>query len=360
MSAAEQLRIRLALLMLLVGGALAGLIAAEVLTRFVAPQRPTPAFVWPGSGGGSIYLLDSTFGVILRPNIDEPFVFGTRVKTNSIGLRDRNYTSKAPCEFRILSLGDSYAFGFGVENEQSYAKVVQNDLAKQYPAAKVSVINAGVTGYGTWQQRLAFHRLQPRLQADLVLATFTAGNDVYDNAVFKEQLRTGQQTPLGFLGNHSHLARLVLKVSFPLWFFLGNRDPERIELTVELLKKLENDFRAAGIPFLMLVIPARHQIRPQVEPSAEILMRLGLRRLVFRQNDRVVQHFREDNVPFIDLLSALAAADSLAPVSFVDDSHLNARGHQVMGREIVLRLRGLPLRRAESDSGAGPQIWCHK
>ena len=334
-------RLLAANLLLLCGGTLFGLFVAELLTRIVAPQRPTPAFVWSDDKGGAIYQLDSAFGFVLRPTIDEPFIFGTHVATNALGLRDHAYEPKRPGEFRILSLGDSYAFGYGVEVEQSYAKVVERGLNQQYPGFQFSVINAGVTGYGTLQQRLAFQRLHAKLQADLVLATFTAANDVYDNAVFEDQLRTRLQTPLGLLGRHSHAARLLLKITFPLWFFLENRDPEGIERTIRLLRQLENDFRSAGVPCLMLVIPARHQIWPSVEPAARMLMDVGLEGLVFRQNRSIIGHLQRDRVPYIDLWPALVARDSVTPVSFAEDSHLTALGHQVVGQQVLGRLHAM-------------------
>jgi lysophospholipase L1-like esterase len=333
----NQARGRASNLLLLGGAILAGLLLAELLTRVLAPQRPTAAFLRPEDT--SMYRRDSKLGFVLKPGIDEPYAFGTRVKTNALGLRDREYQPKQPREFRILSLGDSYAFGFGVELEECYSKVVERELNRRSGEVRFSVINAGVVGYGTKQQRLAFQQLYAKLRPDLVIATFVAGNDVYENAVYEDQLRTGLQTPLGFVGRRSHLTRLILRITFPLWFFLENREPGRIEHTIGLLKELESGFRQAGIPHLMLVIPARHQIRPEVEPLARLQMSLGLENLLFRQNHRVIRHFERDNVPYLDLWRALVAKDSLTPVSFADDSHLNAVGHEVVGREVVKRLQ---------------------
>ena len=89
----------------------------------------------------------------------------------------------------------------------------------------------------------------------------------------------------------------------------------------------------------MLVIPARHQIRPSVEPAARLLMSVGLESLVCGQNQWVIRHFRQQQVPYLDLWPPLVKQDSVAPVSFVEDSHLNALGHQVVAREIVAHLR---------------------
>lgn len=329
-------------LVLVLGGLACGLIVAELMVRWVAPQSFTQAFVHEPEQD-PLHQPDLSLGLTLRPNVTVPFAFGTQVTTNSLGLRDREIGPKGAGELRILSLGDSYAMGYGVALEDSYGEVLERELNRRFPVVTSTVINAGVDGYATEQMLRSFERLHGRLQPDFILATFVAGNDVYDNAVFAARLRTGLNTPTGVLGRNSHVARLLLRHTFPVWFFYGNRAPDRIAYTVQLLRRLESAFREAQVPFLILVIPARHQIRPDAEPAAGILMKLGLRSLVFRQNERVIAHFRRDSIPFLDLWPALAAEDRRSPVSFAEDSHLNVHGHEVVAREVLARLaRMLP------------------
>jgi lysophospholipase L1-like esterase len=324
-------------ILLVLGGLTIGFLAAEMLVRLIMPQHATPAFVFDSAD--TIHQLDPTFGFVNRSNIAVPFIFGTQVRTNSLGLRDQEFGPKREGNFRILSLGDSYAFGFGVNIEQSYGKVLERELSQAFPAVNFSVIDAGVEGYGTRQMLLSFERLQPRLQPDFVLATFVAGNDVYDNAMFEDRLRTHLNTPLGPLGRHSQAVQLFLRVTFPLWFTLANRDSGNIDHTVALLRELESSFRRAHVPYLMVVIPARHQIRPAVEPGARLLMDLGFRDYVFRQNRMVMEHFQRDGVPYVDTWPALVAQDSSTRVSFTSDSHLNASGHETVARAILPKVR---------------------
>jgi lysophospholipase L1-like esterase len=327
-------------LLLLAGGLILGLLAAEGIVRVVAPQHPTLAFVLDPPHD-PLHQLDPAVGMVLKPNVAVPFVFGTHVRTNSLGLREGEIGPKRPGELRILSLGDSYAMGYGVELEQSYGKLVERELGRRYPDRTFSVISAGVDGYGTEQMRRTYLRLRGRLQPDFVLATFVAGNDVDDNAMFERRLRTHLNRPLGALAQHSQLAQLLLRVTFPAWFFLGNRDEGGIAHTIDLLRELEATFRASNVPYLMLVIPARHQIRPELEPAVKLLLRAGLGDLVFRQNREIIDHFTRDGIPFIDLLPPLVAADREARVSFVKDSHLNAFGHAVVARAILPRLQSM-------------------
>jgi lysophospholipase L1-like esterase len=272
-------------------------------------------------------------------------------------LRDREFGPKHGGEFRILSLGDSYALGFGVELEQSYGKVLERELNQRLPAVRFSVINAGVEGYGTRQMLMSFQQLRGKLQPDFVLATFVAGNDVYENAVFEERLRTHNHTPVGVLGRNSHVVRLLLRVTFPLWFFWANRDPDNVAHTIDLLRELESTFHEVGVPYLMLVIPARHQIPPSVDPVVRILRDLGFESLVYRQNRKVMEHFQTDGVPFIDPLPALAGKNREDPVSFANDSHLNALGHEVLAHEVLAKLKDfLPFASTKVDTSAASHV----
>ena len=65
------------------------------------------------------------------------------MRINSRGLRDREYPYAKPAgRKRCLLLGDSYVFGWGVEANETAAKVMEARLAG------VEVINGGCPGWG--------------------------------------------------------------------------------------------------------------------------------------------------------------------------------------------------------------------
>lgn len=67
---------------------------------------------------------------------------------NSQGLRDFEYPIQKPKGIiRIAVIGDSLAYGFGVEMRQTYAKQLELKLNKNLPNAKYEVLNFGVGGY---------------------------------------------------------------------------------------------------------------------------------------------------------------------------------------------------------------------
>ncbi len=85
------------------------------------------------------------------------------VAINSVGQRGREHEREKPRgTVRVLLLGDSTAWGWGVDDEQAFAHLVEEQL-------EVEVINLAVPGYSTDQQVLQLERDGWAWAPDLVL-----------------------------------------------------------------------------------------------------------------------------------------------------------------------------------------------
>lgn len=121
---------------------------------------------------------DPVLGWVNKPNMKGMVKIGRRIyfkrTHNSHGLRAlREYTYEKPSGVkRILLLGDSFFWGYGVDDEYVISEVLQG-MAGQ----KVEVINGSVTGYGTDQQLLWLVERGLRYRPDMVVASFF-GNDL--------------------------------------------------------------------------------------------------------------------------------------------------------------------------------------
>jgi len=105
--------------------------------------------------------------------------YEVNVQINSLGLRNSEIGSKADT-FRILVLGDSFTFGYGVENEETYPSQLQKILNERIDR-KVEVINAGyASGYAPDAYYAYLKKEGFALQPDLVLIGFFVGNDFID------------------------------------------------------------------------------------------------------------------------------------------------------------------------------------
>jgi hypothetical protein len=81
------------------------------------------------------------------------FLMGVPVSINSHGLRDREYSeAKPPGVTRILMLGDSTTFGWGVREEDTVAKILERELNKLDSSHPFEVLNSGVGNYGSVQE----------------------------------------------------------------------------------------------------------------------------------------------------------------------------------------------------------------
>ncbi len=110
----------------------------------------------------------------LKPNIYTCFK-NVPTRTNAEGLRaERSYQRpKPPGVYRVLLLGDSFTFAWGMTYEQTFGALLERDIAREVPSGlAVEVINLGTPGYNTWQQAAAFRSTGSSYQPDCVLVLF--------------------------------------------------------------------------------------------------------------------------------------------------------------------------------------------
>ncbi len=83
---------------------------------------------------------------------------------NSKGLRDKDYSyNKEMGRFRIVCLGDSITFGWGVDGNSLFTEMLEGYFTN------VEVINMGVPGYGIDQELLFLEQEGVKYHPDLVL-----------------------------------------------------------------------------------------------------------------------------------------------------------------------------------------------
>jgi hypothetical protein len=101
----------------------------------------------------------------------EPFA-----RNNSRGLRDREIDpARRKGGLRVLCLGDSFTWGWGVGDDETYPKVLERELAG------VEAVNAGVCAWGTAQELVWLEREGFGYGPDAVTLGFYL-NDFADNA----------------------------------------------------------------------------------------------------------------------------------------------------------------------------------
>jgi lysophospholipase L1-like esterase len=103
---------------------------------------------------------------------------------NRHGLRGEELTVEKPeGVVRILGIGDSFTFGAGVRNEDTFLSRLEAELNHGLADDRFEVVNAGVASYNTADEVTYLENRWMDLAPDVVLLVFVI-NDAYDDAVF--------------------------------------------------------------------------------------------------------------------------------------------------------------------------------
>ena len=338
----------------------AALLAAEVLVRWLAPQ---PHLVIEAG----LYEADPPGGYRLRPgyrgSITNRVEFDHAVVVDERGLRESPGT---PGPTRLLVIGDSFTFGLGVRDDETFA-------ARLARRPDLEVLNGGLPGIGVpalvdWYERHG-RALEPAL---LLLAVFV-GNDLADARPDREETRIvdGLVVPTvlrpgvgSWLYRHSDLARLAKRAAggpalTSLRLAAGWREPWEIsnlrwefsiyatppsaeiraaeETTDRALARLAALCAADGTRLLAALVPTRVQLEPEVWGAT--LVRLGLDP-ASHDREQPVRVFARllaaHGIPYTDLAPAFAAglADD-PPLYYRQDRHWTSAGHELAARELA-------------------------
>ncbi|HOZ49672.1 MAG TPA: hypothetical protein PLO37_22280 [Candidatus Hydrogenedentes bacterium] len=139
---------------------LAVLVADRLLGRFLPPP-PIPSD-----------------GLVFWPHAERNFdtlTFKYKEVANGIGLRDHEVTLGRSERYRILALGDSFTYGWGVELEQTWVKLLEKELGAR--GHDVEIVNAGAPGASPSRYVEIASVAIPNLKPDLVLVAVLQGED---------------------------------------------------------------------------------------------------------------------------------------------------------------------------------------
>jgi lysophospholipase L1-like esterase len=101
---------------------------------------------------------------------------GVEVRTNEMGLREGPIGPKQPGRTRILMLGDSVLFGWGVRAEDTCGRQLET-LLRSRDGIDAETINSGVVGYNSYQEMTFLETRGGTIQPDAVVLLYV-DNDV--------------------------------------------------------------------------------------------------------------------------------------------------------------------------------------
>jgi lysophospholipase L1-like esterase len=346
-------RKRLIRLLLLSFSLLVSLLFAELAVRLVRPQA-----VMTVSRG--LYQPDPPRRYRIAPGfrgtISNQLEFDTKVSTNRFGLRGPEIGPKRG--LRVLALGDSFTFGVGAREEETWPARLAEILGAE-------VLNAGAPGFGVPDAVAWYEHYGAQLDPDVVVLAVFLANDLQDASPDQPKVAVvdGQLVVPGETGGlrrwlyyHSHLFRLVKSsvLEGGLRTMLGLREPWAVRelrsefamyspnLPEELQRGAEvteqSVARLAGKKVLAVLVPSL----PQVDPAKwqAVLAQLGLdpaQHDPLRPNRLFRGIFERHGVPVLDLTDTFRKANK--KIYYPIDQHLTPEGYELMARSVAEALR---------------------
>jgi hypothetical protein len=366
-------------------GILAAVGLAECGARVLIARDPASAYAEArnqhnAAMRGRFYAFDPQLGWVLRAGASGLFTapdFSSTVHIDARGFRAMPPPPPSP-RGRVWVLGDSVAFGYGVDDDQTFSA----RLAATHP--ELAVENLAVSGYGTDQELLLLRRElargRPGEPTTLVVTFYlndlldnqTTGSPSYpkprfdvapDGALMLTGVPVAQPPPASsrvdlddWLGARSRLwstlrprLQVVLvragwetaenAVDDYLGFFLRRdraRRAGRWATWRAIMDGLVREARAAGLRPVVLVVPVRTQADAQARARLERVYHMSDAELDLDEPDQEIDRWAQTaSVPVAHALPLLreAAAHGTSPY-FAFDPHPNPQGHELLFRAL--------------------------
>ena len=307
---------------------LTALAVVEIGLRF-SKQFDPQAPLFPGdkaeSGGNQT---DPVLGWRMPPSTTSPgkqSEFDVEYVSNEQGFRDTESFEPASCG--IAFVGDSMTFGIGVENDETFAEL----LEAQFPECRC--FNLGIPGFGVDQMWLALRHFGLELRPKIAVAAFILDDLNRSLTAYRWRgewaskptfvLRDDELVPLSEENAPSRLTRWILQHSrlfelrrkYERRASLCRPTGTRWQLNRAIFQAMQQDCAQAGCRLVVVFLVARGENLESPVFAAE---------------------FQNLGIPFLDLQAELRERPDLY---YTEDRHLNPAGHRWVAEQLATFLR---------------------
>jgi hypothetical protein len=305
---------------------LATLAAIEIILRIVDLR-----ILREGASERSLtYRYDAELGWAPIPNSSSVVTNARTIHAqhNSLGFRDIEFERDA--RPTILFVGDSFVWGVDAEADERFTDLLRSRLSG------FTIVNAGVSGYGTDQEYLLLRRIWATIQPAVVVLIFCTDNDRLDNGTNVRY--DGYQKP--YFATAADGA-LVLR---------GQPVPTSRQLYIKqnwLVRHLWLA-RAAAFAYVEIRYPQLYVPDPTeriVSKMHEFVEAHGARLVVGLQagDDKLIQHLHAERVPSV----TFDGAETYSPLY---GGHWTPAGHKLVAERLSGLLSEIRVGKADSVS----------
>ena len=266
------------------------------------------------------------------------FLMGVPVSINSEGLRDREFSFEKPTGvYRVMMLGDSTTFGWGVKEENTAAKFLERKLNADLPAGynRAEVMNTGVGNYDTVQEVTYYETIGWKYHPDLVVLVFFI-NDPEPVPIEKKGFLIDRSYLIAFATNRIDglMRHAGVRPNWKTYYAsLYNDDRPGFQACKKALVSLAYSTRSHDAKLLVALLPELHQINGDSYPFKAA-------------HQKIKDVMAAEKVPVLELIDGLKdhGREETLWVTSLDD-HPNSKANDLISDELkvwILRNAGNP------------------
>ncbi len=303
------------------------LIIGEILVRiYVKTYENYDMAMWRYVKKGITILNKDGLTHINKAGVYFENLYGVKVKINSKGLRDKEYTYEKNNEtYRIIVMGNSITFGWGVEQDLVYTEIIERELNNNSLGKKYEVINLGVCNYQLQQELLFLKTEGIKYRPDLIIYPYFIRDAKfisrisYNNVLRNSYLLSFLKSKLMIIDS-KYNKKSNFRYVYKNLYKENSIEKKNFDANIVELQKFTKE---NNIPLLVVLIPELHNLRDY--PFVDI-------------HNYVKSKFTEEEVidvlPFFD--------KQIDPEKYwvsLEDAHPNEFGHKIIAGAILKELR---------------------
>jgi hypothetical protein len=290
----------------------------------------------------------------------KPFGDDYDFKLNSQGFKDVEFTAKREHIYRVLGIGDSFAYSV-VPYKSNYLTLLESQLRQQ--GLNVEILNMGIPGIGPREYLAVFGREGLELNPDMALLSFFIGNDFIDSELipYKRQLysvaslihylvniKSQYQGKGGFSYGIKFYCdtcpafnqETYLQIEYQRSFIYIKGEKHFIQLFDEALfylVQIHDICQKKGVALVVIIIPDELQINPTLETEIKIRFYPHLTADgwdITLPNDMLTSKLKSLGIDYLDLYPYFERESKQQQLYRPRDSHWNIAGNQLAANVI--------------------------
>ena len=288
---------------------------------------------------------------------------------NSYGFRGAEYTQAKPANtYRILSLGDSFAFGV-VPVQYNYNSRIERQLNRKLTnqGKQFQLINMGIPGIGPKDYLALLTNEGIQLNPDMVMVSLFIGNDILEAERVTDKKREWYTYSyvLSFLNyvievqrkyegksygskneyvddKPSLAADKFLDIQTSRGEILLKNNPQFLAAynsQIEYIKQIKKICDSKNIKLLVVMLPDENQVNLELQQQVIAKWKANPEQIDIKQpNQALATTFTQEKIPYLDLFDTFVIGSKQENLYKPRDTHWNIAGNRVAAQAITPKI----------------------